>query len=114
MKMTFLPKTRKGKWAVVVFLISIVLHAATIVISIIQENEIEFPNPINSPLLGTALYLTFATAFIAALFGLLAVIKDRERSILVYVSIPLGIFYFVIFVVGVVQVLKDFIFKLIE
>jgi len=59
MKITILPKTPVGKRSVYLFIIFIALSIAGSVISNVQGNTIEYPNPINSPLLGTTIYLTF-------------------------------------------------------
>lgn len=98
MKSTFLPKTRAGKLSTGFFIAFIVLAVAGGAISSIQGNTIEYPNPLNSPLLGTVIYLMFSAAIIASVAGL-AAIKNNERSVLVYISIPLGIVFFVVIVV---------------
>lgn len=95
MKMTFLPKTSAGKWSVSLFIAFIALNVAGNRISCIQENTIEYPNPFNSPLLGTVIYLMFSAVIIASITGLIAVKKNNEHSILVYLSIPLGIVFFI-------------------
>lgn len=92
MKITFMPKTPPGKASVVSFLLGIVLGVASNVISNVTNNQIEYPNPLNSPLLGSAIYLTFAALIFAALIGLAAVIRKKERAISVYVVIPPGVF----------------------
>ncbi|MBP1744515.1 MAG: hypothetical protein H6Q58_1493 [Firmicutes bacterium] len=88
MKISFLPKTRSGKWSVVLFAAYAVLVAASKFVSEIQNNTIEYPNPFNSPLLGSLLYLTFFASFMASVIGLFAVFKKGERSILVFLAIP--------------------------
>jgi hypothetical protein len=95
MKITFLPKTHAGKYSVVLFTVFILLSMAGGLISSVQKNTIEYPTPINSPLLGTTIYLMFTAAIIASITGLIAVRKNNERSILVYISIPLGIAFFI-------------------
>lgn len=95
MKIAIVPKTRAGKWSIALFIAFILLTIGAGMISSTQGNEIEYPNPINSPLLGTAIYLMFSAAIAASVAGLIAVRKNNERSILVYISIPLGIVYFI-------------------
>ncbi|MDD4776642.1 MAG: hypothetical protein PHG75_09025 [Syntrophomonas sp.] len=95
MPITFLPKTRAGKWSVVMFLAFVALMAAAGAISSGQENRIEYPNPVNSPLLGTVIYLMFLAAIMASMSGIIAVKRNNERSILVYLSIPPGVFYLI-------------------
>lgn len=94
MKATFLPKTRTGKYSVVLFIAFILLTIVGRIISTTQGNAIEYPTPFNSPLLGTIIYLRFAAAIIASIAGLIAV-RGNERSILVYISIPLGIVFYI-------------------
>lgn len=95
MKMTFLPKTPAGKLSVCLFIIFIALAVTGGMISSMQGNNIEYPNPFNSPLLGTVIYLMFSSAVIASITGLIAVKKKNDNSILVYLSIPLGITFFI-------------------
>lgn len=95
MKIAIIPKTRAGKWSVLFFIAFILLAIGASMISSFQENEIEYPNPINSPLLGTTIYLMFSATIIASAVGLIAIRKNNERSILVYISIPLGIAFFI-------------------
>ena len=76
-------------------------------ISNVQGNTIECPNPINSPLLGTTIYLTFIMAAIAFITGLKAFFKSKERSILVYIIIFIGGYFSVaglmLFIAGIFQ-----------
>lgn len=95
MKMTFFPKTRSGKWSVLLFIAFMVLALSGGMISKVQKNTIEYPNPINSPLLGTIIYLMFSAAIMASLAGLKAILKNNERSVLVYLSTPLGLAFFI-------------------
>jgi len=98
MKLAVLPKTQKGKWSVGLFILFILLAISGGLISSITEDSIEYPNPINSPLLGTVIYLMFAAAIIASITGLTAILKDKEKALLVYLSIPLGIIYFIVII----------------
>jgi heme/copper-type cytochrome/quinol oxidase subunit 3 len=95
MKITLLPETRPGKWAVAMFIVFIALIAAAGTISSTQWKTAEYPSPFNNPLLGSVIYLMFSAAIIASVAGLIAVKKNNERSILVYLSIPLGLLYFI-------------------
>lgn len=93
MKNRFLPQTSKGKWTVGLIVASLVLGVAGNRISDATGNTIEYPNPINSPLLGSVIYLTFAAAILASVMGIMAVRKDSERSLLVYLLILPGLFF---------------------
>lgn len=95
MKNRLLPQTFKGKWSVALFVAFLVLGVAGNRISDAIGNTIEYPNPINSPLLGSVIYLAFAAAMLASVMGILAVRKDRERSLLVYLFMLPGLFFFV-------------------
>lgn len=53
MKVKFQPKTHSGKWSIGLFVSSILLVVASMVVAKMQKNTIEFPNPMNSPLLGS-------------------------------------------------------------
>ena len=75
LKITFLPKTIAGKWSVSLFIAFIALAGAGTMISFIQENTIEYPNPLHSPLLGTVIYLMFSSVIITSITGLIAVKK---------------------------------------
>ena len=55
MKNRFLPQTSKGKWSVSLFAAFLVLGIAGNRISNATVNAIEYPNPINSPLLGSVI-----------------------------------------------------------
>jgi hypothetical protein len=102
MKNKFLPVTRKGTWAVGLFGLFLVLGIAANRISDYIGNTIEYPNPINSPLLGSVLYLAFGAAISASIVGLVATKRDNENSISVYLAIPLGfVFMLVIIVFGI-------------
>lgn len=102
MKLAVLPKTQKGKWAVGLFITFIIFAISGSLVSSITENSIEYPNPINSPLLGTIIYLMFTAAIVASIAGLTAVIKDKEKALFVYLSIPLGVFYFFVIIVFII------------
>lgn len=99
MKNSLLPKTYKGKWSVSLFILFIVLALAGGQISSVIGNTIEYPNPINSPILGTVIYLMFSAAILASITGLIAVKKDKEPSVLVYLSIPLGVIFFIVILI---------------
>ncbi|AHF11491.1 MULTISPECIES: hypothetical protein [Dehalobacter] len=101
MKTVLLPETRAGRWSVGLFIAFIALAVAGGIISSTQGNTLEYPNPINSPFLGTVIYLMFSAIIIASAIGLIAVKKHNEHSVLVYLSIPLGI----VFLIGVLMLL---------
>jgi hypothetical protein len=107
MKITIFPKTPAGKRSVYFFIVFIVLSITASIISNLQGNNIEYPNPINSPLLGTTIYLSFIMAAIAFITGLKAVIKSKERAVLVYIIILIDGWFsiagLILFIVGFSQ-----------
>ena len=101
--MKILPETKLGKWALGLFLSFFPLGYLGSYVSEVTGNTIEYPNPVNSPLLGSIIYLTFAVVIAAAIIGLIAVIQKKDRSLLVFLSIPFGVFFLfgvVMFLVG--------------
>lgn len=84
MKIDFFPKTVPGRRSVSFALLFAALAVVVKVISNFQDNVPELPNPLNSPLLGTALYLTFIAAAIAFVYGVKAFFRNEERAILLY------------------------------
>lgn len=105
MEFTFLPKTRVGKWSAAFFVTYIILLILGGWIASIQEHTLEYPTPFNSPLLGTVIYLMFASAIMAGMMGIAAVIQQHERAILVYIAIAVGLFILVgvmILLVGII------------
>jgi len=88
--MRLLPESPAGRRALLWVAIAIGLFVATSLIGKAQDNQIEYPNPINSPLLGTVLYLTFLALFLAAYTGVVAVRRHGERSVLVYLVVVFG------------------------
>ena len=81
MKTTILPKTPIGKRSVYLFIIFVAMAITGSVISNVQGNTIEYPNPINSPLLGTTIYLTFIIAAIAFILVYIVILISGYFSI---------------------------------
>lgn len=86
------PTTSKGKWALGFFLLFLVAGGAASLLSSLLGNSQEYPTLQSDPLLAFVIYLSFGAAILAALLGVLAVWREKERSLLVYLSIPLGLF----------------------
>jgi hypothetical protein len=90
MRVSILPKTPLGKWSIgfigafVVFLVTNIL----LVISGQQGGETFFSNPVPAVLL----LLAGASGVLAFLSGLIGVIRNRERSILVFLAMLIGLF----------------------
>jgi hypothetical protein len=110
MKTTFLPKTKPGQWSVILFVIFILFMFLGSYLSKALNNDIEYPNPINSPVLGTSIYLTFIIAGAAFITGIRALLKHKERAIAVYI-VMLICGYFALagsalFIVGMFELLR--------
>lgn len=99
MKRPILPQTRRGTWAVGFFLTFFALGFAGSRISAAIGNTIEYPNPIDSPLLGSVIYLTFLSAILASILGIIAVKRDQEKACTVLLSIPLGFAFLILLIV---------------
>lgn len=99
MKRSVLPATYRGKFSVILFAGFLILGLAANQISRVSNNTIEYPNPFNSPLLGSVIYLAFGCIIASAAVGLLAVRKDQEPSWLVRLLIPFGASLFVILLI---------------
>lgn len=106
MKITFLPKTKAGKWSVGILVLSALLFLSAATIPGLHRTP-DFPDIIKTPLFASMIYLGFASAIIAAFTGLKSVIKSNERSILVFLTIPLGILYFC----GIIVVIAGLAFQ---
>lgn len=84
-----MPRTRAGRWSIRLFGASVALFAAFFaLVASGQRGGDTFSD--NLWLSGTALPAAFLTV-VAAGFGLVAVIKERERSLLVFAAIVAGL-----------------------
>ncbi len=93
MGITVLPTTRCGKWAFGLFAASVLLFSAATAWPGPRSGDL--PDIVHTPVFASLIYLGFASCILAALAGLWAINKHKERALLVYISIPLGIFYLV-------------------
>lgn len=107
MKTSFFPKTSLGRKSGYLFMLVVLMGLAGSLISDITHNIIEYPNPINSPLLGTLIYLTFVIAAASFFTGLRAILKSKERSIMVYLMVVICGYFAIggltLLIVGTVQ-----------
>lgn len=99
MRIKFLPKSRLGKWAAILILYFIL---ASIFFYVFAEilNVIPF---IIVKIFGGAAVIASIVAFIT---GVTAVIKVKERSILVYLAVLIG-FIVILFIFGDILGLPD-------
>lgn len=93
-----MPKTRLGKWSVglvVVFFVLLGIGQIIVRFQGSREDQTFLSNPLLSiPMLGSG-----AAAILAFFTGIVAIIKNKERSILVFLSTLLGLLV-LIFVLG--------------
>ncbi len=98
-----LPQTKSGKWAVVLFTTAVLLFwAANDWPGVVRSPDL--PDFRVAPVFAVLMYLGLAAAIVAALIGLRSITRHREKALLVYISIPLGIF----FLVGIAVMLLAF------
>lgn len=101
------PKTKTGTRALGLFCLAIISGFVASLLSGYLDNTIEYPNPLNSPMLGTVIFLTFILAGLGAITGLISLLKLKEQSIIVYLVVILGgvfsIVGLIMLIVGVVQ-----------
>jgi|SRR3990167_9730085 len=93
-----MPKTKLGKWSVgLIIAFFLLLAVGMFVVSVLgqQGGETFFDNPmISIPMLGSG------SSAIAAFFtGIFGIIRNKERSVFVFVSSLIGLLVF-IFVLG--------------
>jgi len=95
--MTFLPKTKLGKWSVscIILLIFFFLVAQLVVASGQEGGETFFDNLyISIPML-----LAGISGIMALILGLISIIKSKERSPLVFIATIIGLLILV-FLIG--------------
>ena len=88
MRLSILPKTSLGRWSVGLAAAFILLFAVYVVLLLLGVLDIDRVRLI--PLIAAA---TFGISGIAAFVtGLISVIKSKERSILVFLAVVVGLF----------------------
>lgn len=88
------PKTRSGRWSVRLGIAFMLMFAANIPFNIYVMQPIHGPNP---PAYVAFILVMLVCGIIAGSLGLAAVLKYRERSLLVWLSTITGIFALLIF-----------------
>ncbi len=87
MSVTVLPKTRLGKWSIVLAVASTLL-LTTFQIGDALEHRVTLGSPIHWSL---AFYAAGLTCMAALVMGIISLIKSRERSIIVFPITPIGL-----------------------
>ena len=92
MKIAFLPKTTLGKWSVALVILCFVLFAAASVSLSADESYKGFDFIVHNPVPTIASLIISAGGITAFGTGLVSVIKNGERSLLVYPAMVLGLY----------------------
>ncbi len=90
MKMTFLPKTKLAKistFLTIAFFIFIGVFYLLVVVFDQRGGDTFFSNP----LLTIPMLLAWASAFFALITSIVAVLRDKSRAILVFISMIIGL-----------------------
>lgn len=82
MQITVLPKTFLGK-------VSTVLYVLFIFLMVLEGRLSE--NPIHAAIL----LVMFTVIILAAIIGYISIVKEEERSIIIFLMIPMGVFHLI-------------------
>ena len=91
-----MPKTKSGKWSVVLIPVMIVLilvgsSLAGSLYESVPAGSTILADIVNRPALAISMLLGFAAGVTALVTGLISIIKRKERSVLVYISTLIGL-----------------------
>lgn len=104
MGITVIPQTKWGRWAVGLFIAATLFFwAGTSWPGLVRNPDL--PDFRVAPVFASLMYLGFAACIGASLVDLRSITRHNEKALLVYASIPLGIFY----LVGIVVMLVAFL-----
>ena len=102
-KITFLPKTLLGKWSVILTIVNFVLFVVGSLVPM-EYGITGLEMFIQNPILTIITILLFFFSIATSITGLISVIKNKERSILVFLAIPSVLFSILVFFVPLVYV----------
>lgn len=92
MKTITLPKTYLGKWAVILMLASIILQGISWMLPF-DANSASSPSYAGYSVMSIAVsLLLFGLGIVAGIIGLISIWKKKERSILVFLTVLVGLF----------------------
>jgi sensor histidine kinase YesM len=94
MKISLLPKSRTGQLALIIFVISLIFFSIGTNLPESYKNP-DLPDIVNKPLFALLMYSGILSSIAAAFFGLKSIIKKKERAILTYLTIPMGLIFFI-------------------
>ena len=92
MKITLSPTTKLGKWSIglcIAFLILMVIVFMSVIFSAKDEISENFFEPLWP---AVTLLIAGACEMIASVLGVVSIIKNKERSILVFFAVGVGLF----------------------
>jgi hypothetical protein len=94
MKSDFLPKTTLGKWSIGLVIVAIccfVVFIIEVALGLRGGDSLDFSDPSQ---LGPAIPILLAGVFFvsAMVTGLIGIVKNRERSVLVFLAVAIGMF----------------------
>lgn len=95
MRMSIMPRTKNGKMSIRLIVLFAVFLTTFYVFAHFDIGGPASPQAdrfFDYPILASALFLAGASGILALVFGVVSVLKDKERSILVYFSVGLGAF----------------------
>jgi hypothetical protein len=105
MRVTILPKTPLGKWSIG-FIGAFVVFFVTFILIVTSGQRggdtLDFSNPVLIPLL-----LAGASGGLVLITGLIGVIRNKERSILVFLAMLIGLY---VLVFGLGEIISIFFF----
>jgi hypothetical protein len=98
-RVTILPKTLLGKWSTGLAVASILFFASRLVLIPVEPTD-----PGYNPVLDFAVIIAVAVIAGAALVtGLISIIKSKERSVFVFVSTAIGLWFLTVTTVALPQ-----------
>jgi len=98
MKITILPKTQLGLWAIIMMVVSFVL----LIVGLMLPYRIGYIGTdiiVQNPFQAVITVLVLAIGITGFIMALISIIKKQERSIPVFLAILLGIIYIVSLIV---------------
>ena len=107
MKFSFLPKTRLGKWSVIMMISSWVVFVVGSVLPW-KPGYSGFEFVTQNPLQGIITFLMLTIGIATSSMATISVIKNKERSILVFLAILAGLYSILGFVGSIANVFFNY------
>jgi hypothetical protein len=90
MKITLLPKARAGKWSEGMGILSLVTFIILIIAGYLRNHNEIYSNALNNGMFIVGITMVISGA-IALITGIIDVWKNKERSIIIFLSIFIGL-----------------------